>query len=170
MHHTFFVTHDLIDIIVGAGTIGREFFVLERGSVDVTVNNEQRATLKGPCSFGEVALMHNGRRTATVTASAFLFPTRICTAVLLHLFINYLSLQCCTEGVLWVTQRANFDKILQAYPKNFPWMSHIQAVVFKVWVVTGVRGCMGKTIYYSYIRDVWVDMGVTSVERFADEV
>lgn len=74
------------DVIIKQGSVGDEFFVVERGSVDVFVNNEKCTTLKAPCAFGELALMYNAPRAATIT--------------------------CASEGVLWVTQRMTFRKTL----------------------------------------------------------
>ena len=36
------------------------------------VNNAKVATLKAPCAFGELALMYNAPRAATITASALI--------------------------------------------------------------------------------------------------
>jgi len=52
------------------GRLGREFFVLIEGSADVRKNNRKIASLKAGDFFGEIALMHQAPRTATVTASS----------------------------------------------------------------------------------------------------
>ena len=50
------------------GDLGSEFFVIVDGEVDVTRNGEKVAT-RGPADFvGEIALVEDTRRTATVTA------------------------------------------------------------------------------------------------------
>jgi CRP-like cAMP-binding protein len=60
--------------IVGEGTSGYSFFVIEDGSAVVT-QDERELTRLGPGDFfGELALFGDGRRTATVTA---LEPTKL---------------------------------------------------------------------------------------------
>ncbi|HEX5615852.1 MAG TPA: cyclic nucleotide-binding domain-containing protein [Acidimicrobiia bacterium] len=56
------------EVLVAEGTSGREFFVLLGGSVKVS-RNGRKVTVLGPgSSFGELALLDDGPRTATVTA------------------------------------------------------------------------------------------------------
>ncbi len=64
------------DLNVPAGTVlckedalGREFFVLVDGTVEVTRGGEHVATRDAPDFVGEIALLTEVRRTATVTAS-----------------------------------------------------------------------------------------------------
>ncbi len=64
------------DLKVPAGTVlckedtlGREFFVLVDGTVEVTRGGEHVATRDAPDFVGEIALLTEVRRTATVTAS-----------------------------------------------------------------------------------------------------
>lgn len=64
------------DLQVAAGTVlckedtlGREFFVLVEGSVDVTRGGKHIATRGAGEFVGEIALLTEVRRTATVTAS-----------------------------------------------------------------------------------------------------
>ena len=52
----------------GAG--GAAFFVIESGEAIVTVGGRERATLTKGDYFGEIALIDEGARTATVTATS----------------------------------------------------------------------------------------------------
>jgi CRP-like cAMP-binding protein len=56
--------------LVGEGTTGSTFFVLARGDVVVTANGELIASLGPTDFFGELALLGEGRRTATVTTTS----------------------------------------------------------------------------------------------------
>jgi len=51
------------------GTIGREFCVIIEGEAEVTRNGARLATCGSGDFFGEIALLENVRRTATVTAT-----------------------------------------------------------------------------------------------------
>ena len=50
------------------GKHGIGFFVIEEGQAKVTVRGEERTTLGPGSYFGEIALIDDGPRTATVTA------------------------------------------------------------------------------------------------------
>jgi len=52
------------------GKPGREFFVLVEGTADVIKNDRKVSTLKGMDFFGEIALIHQSPRTATVKATS----------------------------------------------------------------------------------------------------
>src|SRR5579884_3011931 len=52
----------------GAGGAG--FFVIESGKAKVTVDGAERRTLGPHDSFGEIALIDGGTRTATITATS----------------------------------------------------------------------------------------------------
>ena len=56
------------DTIAAEGQGGAGFFVIEDGTAKVTVGGEERATLGPGDYFGEIALIDEGARTATVTA------------------------------------------------------------------------------------------------------
>jgi CRP-like cAMP-binding protein len=52
----------------GKGGVG--FFVIENGTATVTVGGQERGTLGPGDSFGEIALIDDGARTASVTAAS----------------------------------------------------------------------------------------------------
>lgn len=56
------------DTIAEEGKGGVGFFVIESGTANVSVQGETRATLGPGTYFGEIALIDDGARTATVTA------------------------------------------------------------------------------------------------------
>ncbi len=56
------------DTIAGEGQGGAGFFIIAEGNAKVTVHGEDRATLGPGDYFGEIALIDEGARTATVTA------------------------------------------------------------------------------------------------------
>jgi CRP/FNR family cyclic AMP-dependent transcriptional regulator len=55
-------------VLCKEGEIGHEFFVIVDGEVEVTRNGKRVATRGGGEFFGEIALLEETRRTATVTA------------------------------------------------------------------------------------------------------
>ena len=57
------------ETVMKEGLGGASFFVIESGEAIVTVGGNERATLKAGDYFGEVALIDEGDRSATVTAS-----------------------------------------------------------------------------------------------------
>jgi CRP/FNR family cyclic AMP-dependent transcriptional regulator len=60
--------------LIREGQRGREFFVLLEGEADVTRDGKRIATMKPGDFFGEIALISNAPRTASVTAST---PVRV---------------------------------------------------------------------------------------------
>ncbi len=56
------------DTIASEGQTGVGFFIIEEGEATITVKGEERATLGHGDYFGEVALIDDGARTATITA------------------------------------------------------------------------------------------------------
>ena len=54
--------------IASAGKSGAGFFVIGEGTASVTVGGDQRATLGPGDYFGEIALIDEGARTASLTA------------------------------------------------------------------------------------------------------
>jgi voltage-gated potassium channel len=56
--------------LTGEGATGYEFFVLRDGTATVTVDGEEIRTLGSGDFFGELAILGDGRRTATVTTDS----------------------------------------------------------------------------------------------------
>ena len=60
------------EVIIKEGSGGASFYVIEAGEATVTVGGDFRATLKKGDYFGEIALLDEGARMATVTAATYL--------------------------------------------------------------------------------------------------
>ena len=56
--------------LTGEGASGYEFFVLRDGTATVTINGIEVRTLGPGDFFGELAILGDGRRTATVTTAS----------------------------------------------------------------------------------------------------
>ena len=56
------------DTIAKEGQSGIGFFIIDEGEAAVSVGGEERATLGHGDYFGEIALIDDGARTATITA------------------------------------------------------------------------------------------------------
>lgn len=56
------------ETIIMEGSGGAAFYVIESGEVKVTIGGDERATLGPGDYFGEIALLDEGARIATVTA------------------------------------------------------------------------------------------------------
>jgi CRP-like cAMP-binding protein len=63
-------TYSAGDVIAEEGKHGVGFFIIESGEANVTSHGEERRTLGPGAHFGEVALIDDGQRTATVTAAS----------------------------------------------------------------------------------------------------
>ena len=57
------------ETVMKEGLGGAAFFVIESGEATVTVGGDERTRLKPGDYFGEIALIDEGARTATVTAA-----------------------------------------------------------------------------------------------------
>jgi CRP-like cAMP-binding protein len=57
-------------VIAHQGELGHEFFVIEEGTADVTRDGQRINQLSAGDFFGEMALLDEERRTATVTATS----------------------------------------------------------------------------------------------------
>ena len=57
-------------VLAAEGDLGREFFVVESGTAEVTRDGEHVVDLCPGDFFGEMALLEDDRRTATVTATS----------------------------------------------------------------------------------------------------
>ena len=58
------------ETVVKEGSGGAAFFVIESGEADVFLGGKKHATLKADDYFGEIALIDEGPRMATITASS----------------------------------------------------------------------------------------------------
>lgn len=58
--------------VASEGQTGVGFFIIEEGEATISVKGEERATLGHGDYFGEVALIDDGARTATITAKTSL--------------------------------------------------------------------------------------------------
>jgi CRP-like cAMP-binding protein len=58
------------ETVIKEGSGGAAFFVIESGEAAVFIGGKQHATLKADDYFGEIALIDEGPRMATITASS----------------------------------------------------------------------------------------------------
>ena len=63
-------TFDAGETVTAEGTSGVGFFVIESGNAKVTIGGEDRRRLGPGDYFGEVALLNESARTATITAES----------------------------------------------------------------------------------------------------
>jgi CRP-like cAMP-binding protein len=58
------------ETVIKEGSGGAAFYVIESGEAAITVRGQERGTLKPGDYFGEIALLDEGARAATITASS----------------------------------------------------------------------------------------------------
>jgi CRP-like cAMP-binding protein len=63
-------TFDAGSTVAGEGKTGAGFFVIESGEASVSVRGDERAKLGPGDYFGEIALIDDGARSATITADS----------------------------------------------------------------------------------------------------
>lgn len=63
------------DVIIKQGDVGDFFYVLDTGATRIEVNGKKVAEVGTGGSFGELALMYNAPRAATVVGSSPTLPT-----------------------------------------------------------------------------------------------
>jgi cAMP-dependent protein kinase regulator len=76
------------DVVMKQGSDGDNFYVVQEGCVKIIVNGSQVATKAAGASFGELALMYNAPRSATVV--------------------------CDGHAKLWALDRASFQTIMRS--------------------------------------------------------
>jgi CRP-like cAMP-binding protein len=57
------------ETVIQEGSGGAAFFVIESGEATVSIGGKKRSTLKADDFFGEIALIDEGTRMATITAT-----------------------------------------------------------------------------------------------------
>jgi len=58
------------ETVIQEGSGGAAFFVIDSGEATVSVGGKEQTTLKTGYHFGEIALIDEGTRTATITATS----------------------------------------------------------------------------------------------------
>ena len=58
------------DTVIQEGSGGAAFFVIESGEATVSIGGRKRSTLKPDDFFGEIAMIDEGTRMATITAAS----------------------------------------------------------------------------------------------------
>lgn len=64
------VEHDTGEVVAREGERGLGFFVLAEGTADVTIGGARKATLKRGDFFGEISLLDEGPRSASIVATS----------------------------------------------------------------------------------------------------
>lgn len=64
----FYCEAEANEYIFKQGDDASSFFIIEKGAVDVIINNKNVKTMKSRDSFGELALLYNAPRSATIKA------------------------------------------------------------------------------------------------------
>jgi len=74
------------DVVIQQGDDGDNFYIIEKGNYDIVIGGNKVGAYEGTGSFGELALMYNTPRAATITAT--------------------------TKGTLWSLDRQTFRQII----------------------------------------------------------
>merc|ERR1711990_1219317 len=74
------------DVVIQQGDDGDNFYIIEKGNYDIVIGGNRVGAYEGTGSFGELALMYNTPRAATITAT--------------------------TKGTLWSLDRQTFRQII----------------------------------------------------------
>ncbi|EZG50652.1 CGMP-dependent protein kinase [Gregarina niphandrodes] len=89
----FYVFHEG-DLVCQQNALGSHFFIIHSGEFDVVIDGKTVNKMRNGRAFGEIALIHNTQRSATV--------------------------RCVKDGALWAVQRSTFRNILkQLSSRNF---------------------------------------------------
>jgi ATP-binding cassette subfamily B protein len=92
--------------VIKEGSGGASFYVIVSGSATVTIGGEPRAILQAGDHFGEIALLDEGARIATITASSEL----VCQGLTLWEFRPLVE----KNGLIGWTLMQNLAKELRA--------------------------------------------------------
>nr|CAX73605.1 protein kinase [Schistosoma japonicum] len=120
-------------IIINQGDDGDYFYVIESGTYDIIINNEVIGSYAGSGSFGELALLYNTPRAATIIAK--------------------------TDGVLWALDRSTFQHIVlrQAFLKRQlyeNWLSSVPLLgSLSVYERTNLADALGS---HTYEDGTWI--------------
>ncbi|MGH9054282.1 MAG: PEP/pyruvate-binding domain-containing protein [Acidimicrobiales bacterium] len=95
------------DTVIREGTGGAAFFLIDSGDATVTVGGQERATLGPGDYFGEIALIDEGPRSATVTAATDL----VCQGLT---FWDFRPLVQDSGAIGWKLLQAMVKKLRQA--------------------------------------------------------
>ncbi|EYC42410.1 hypothetical protein Y032_0532g3041 [Ancylostoma ceylanicum] len=99
------------ETIIEQGEEGDNFYVIDKGVVDVYVNNEFVLTINEGGSFGELALIYGTPRAATVKAKVShytIFRLNFILSATLHAISSFFK----TDVKLWAIDRLSYRRIL----------------------------------------------------------
>lgn len=88
------------DVIVRAGDLGRDFYLMLNGTAELVVPGQGPEPLGSGDYFGEIAVLDGGPRSATITATSLVSALRIERGAFIQLLDAYGSI---TRKILVVT-------------------------------------------------------------------